>query len=391
MSSMSITTSSTLLPSPTPSTHISDASAYTSDSHESSWEKAHYLSLTLWDIEREFQKSYEAYEQWRSKTQRKQKRRSKWVVMSSFRTRKLEDKLAKVLRLGRAVRALLDKGIDEFGARFEQGDSTCNAILSSQLLRVQHEIRVPIEDCALARFSIPLPRDQLLTAAKGVRRTCLLALRDLYSRLQHPPTTTPFLPPPRFSVNFCPFARELQQQQQQDPKKSGGANDFPSRKVRRRGARYDEREACPHCAAHIAVTMHTGLPNYRRLLFQSHLLPSPPIPGPHGSRKSERQRNRQQATFACTSCYKTFEDSYGFLDHVFQRDIGSERSCLKRWSGSSSSTTTTPWQWQWQHWNQFVFESDDRALVDKCLRNCLKREATRAKGLKLANAKILEG
>lgn len=111
---MTVTTSSAVFV--TPSTYVSQKPPYSADPHRS-WEKAHYLSLTLWDIEREFQKSYEAYEQWRTKTRRKKS--SNWMY---FKSRKLEDKLAKMLRLGRQVRALLEKGIEEFGARFEQGD-----------------------------------------------------------------------------------------------------------------------------------------------------------------------------------------------------------------------------------------------------------------------------
>lgn len=218
-------------------------------------------------------------------------------------------------------------------------------------MRVQHEIRVTLEDCALARFSIEIPRDELLTAAKSVRRTCLHALRDQYSRLQCP-TTTPFLPPPRFSVDFCPFARELQ--------KKGKHHSFETAKVRRND-RHDDRETCPHCYAQVSVSMHSGLPSYRYLLFQSHLMPS--LGSAH-----------RKATFACTGCYKTFDDSYGFLDHVFQKEVGSEKSCQKRWS--------TTW-----HFSPLFSESDP-VLVEKCLRNCLRREITRAKAVK--NTKQLD-
>jgi hypothetical protein len=81
-----------------------------------SWEKAHYLTLTLWDIDREFQKSYEAYEQWMTKNRPK---KSKWECFGSG---KQDDELGKTLRLGRQVRDLLESGIETFGARFEQGD-----------------------------------------------------------------------------------------------------------------------------------------------------------------------------------------------------------------------------------------------------------------------------
>lgn len=190
-----------------------------------------------------------------------------------------------------------------------------------------------------------MPGDDLLTAAKSIRRACLQAMRDQCGRLQSS-KTAPFLPPPRFSVNFCPFAIELQR----DRTKSN----FQTSKLHPHD-RHDDREKCPYCAACIPVTMHSGLLDYRRLLFQAHLSPSP-----HSS--------IHKATYACNGCYKTFEDSYGFLDHVFQKEIGSERSCQKRWS--------TQW-----HINE-VFVECAPALVEKCLKNCLRRELTRAKAIK---------
>ena len=81
-----------------------------------SWEKAHYLSLTLWDIDREFQKSYEAYEQWLGLSQRK---RRIWDCIGSG---KLDTELGKALRLGRSVQIALEDGIEIFGSSFEQGD-----------------------------------------------------------------------------------------------------------------------------------------------------------------------------------------------------------------------------------------------------------------------------
>jgi hypothetical protein len=192
-----------------------------------------------------------------------------------------------------------------------------------------------------------MPGDDLLTAAKGVRRTCLQAMRDQFARLQSA-KTIPFLPPPRFSVNFCPFALQLQQ----DRRKFS----FQTPKVQPHD-RHDDREICPYCSAHIPVTAHSGLVDYRRLLYQAHLSPTSGA-GP------------RHATYACNGCYKTFNDSYGFLDHVFQKEIGSERSCQKRWS--------TQW-----HINE-VFADSAPALVDKCLKNCLRREITRARAMKKA-------
>ena len=221
---------------------------------------------------------------------------------------------------------------------------TCHEILAAQLRRVQHEINVPLLDCAYSR--IPVPYDDILTAAKGVRRTCLAALRDLHARLVSP-SRTPFLPPPRFSVNFCPFALQLRLESSAT-RKSFTPN-FQTKKVRPHD-RHDEREICPHCSAHISVSAHSGLPAARRLLFQAHI-------------ECTSRNIRDRTSYACTSCYKTFDDSYGFLDHVFQRQIGSEKSCLRRWSSGLNIRSS--------------FMESDPALVEKCLKNCLNRELTR--------------
>lgn len=44
--------------------------------------------------------------------------------------------------------------------------------------------------------------------AKSTRRACLTALREQYARLESP-ILSPVLPPPRFKVEFCPFADKL--------------------------------------------------------------------------------------------------------------------------------------------------------------------------------------
>lgn len=188
---------------------------------------------------------------------------------------------------------------------------------------------------------------------KSVRRACLHALRDQHTRLATR-TLRPYLPPPRFSVAFCPFALQLQKDQTK-----GNAN-FTTKKVRPQD-RYDEREICPYCDAHVCVSSHSGLPDHRRILFQSHTQATP-------ATKQEPER----ATFACSSCYKTYDDSYAFLDHIFQKQIDSERSCLRRSSARFSITSSVT--------------KSSPALVEKCLRNCLRREMTRAKMLKREDA-----
>lgn len=132
------------------------------------------------------------------------------------------------------------------------------------------------------------------------------------------------------------------------------AHSLQTKKVRPHD-RHDDREVCPHCFAHLSVTVHSGLPEYRRLLFQYHQTPSD-------------RAGQDEASYACTSCYKTFNDSYGFLDHLFQKEIGSERSCQRRWSTA---------------WNlKQVYMESNPALVEKCLKNCLRRELQRVMTMK---------
>lgn len=245
----------------------------------------------------------------------------------------------------------MKSGQEAFGVLFERGDSTCHGILAAQLHRIQHEINVPLFDCAYSRIPISVPYDDILTAAKGVRRACLSALRDLHARLRSP-SPTPFLPPPRFSVKFCPFALQLQKDSSSSRK--GHILSFQTKKVRPHD-RHDEREICPHCSAHISVSAHSGLPASRRLLFQAHI-------------ECSSRTTKDSTSYACTSCYKTFDDSYSFLDHVFQKEIGSDRSCLKRWNSA---------------WNlNSAFMESDPALVEKCLKNCLNRELMRIRAMK---------
>ncbi|ORY13639.1 hypothetical protein BCR34DRAFT_480712 [Clohesyomyces aquaticus] len=323
-----------------------------------SLDKPNYTSLTLWDIDREFQNSYDAYEQWLSKNR---PRRRRWEC---FGSRNNDDELGKVLCLGRQVREIMEDGQDCFGRKFERGDSICNSTLEAQLLRVQQELTHPLLDASMSRIPVSLPHDVLLTTAKSIRRTCLHALRDQFIRLSSPaPASPPFLPPPRFSINFCPFAKQLQ-------KDRNAASSIQAKKVRPHD-RFDEREICPGCQAHISVSSHSGLPNYRQLLFMYHLPPSEAEKRDQRSyHPSHAPSSSHTATFACTGCHKGFENSYAFLDHLFHKEIGSEGSCQKKWSSN------------WDLRGVFLESNPD--LVEKCLRNCLKRELTRIRTLKKA-------
>ncbi|KAF2016915.1 hypothetical protein BU24DRAFT_344229 [Aaosphaeria arxii CBS 175.79] len=319
------------------------------------WEKSHYLSLTLWDIDLQFQKANEAYEDWLS-TQRR-RRSSKWDCFGISGNND-EDELQRALCLGRRVKEFMEKGIEAFGTRFEKGDSKCNAIVSAQLTRAQHEIHAALLNHSLSRTPAGMmPFDDILTAAKAVRRTCLQALRDQFTRLQSPPKTAAMLPLPRFNMDFCPFASQIQRDR---------LSSFSTKKAQPYD-RHDEREVCPCCAAVISVSKHSGLSQYRQILFKSHLAPN-------------TNSSEAGTTFACTSCYKTFDDSFGFLDHVYQKEIGSDKSCQMRQTFSRDSSA-------------FSIKSgstdSDPAVVERCLRSCLRRELARQRTI-LQRTKELE-
>jgi ferredoxin len=194
----------------------------------------------------------------------------------------------------------------------------------------------------------------MIMTAKSIRRTCLTALRDQFARFESR-EFVPMLPPPRFKVEYCPFANQLRK----DLKESKSSN-LRAKKVRP-NHRHDDRELCPHCDACISVTPHSGLPAYRGILFTSHVA-------------RDYRATDDKTTFACNSCYKTFEDSYAFLDHVFQKQVGSDRSCMRR----ASSRFTL---------NEEFMESDP-SLVEQCLKNCLMRELTRARTEKMLKSTI---
>jgi hypothetical protein len=197
--------------------------------------------------------------------------------------------------------------------------------------------------------------------AKSIRRTCLTALKDQLARFESR-NFIPMLPPPRFKVDYCPFAVQLRKDL-----KSTKSSSLRPKKVHPND-RYDDRESCPHCDACISVTAHSGLPDYRCILFTSHIAQS-------------HTATDGRASFACNSCYKTFDDSYAFLDHVFQKQIGSDRSCLRRGSYSFTSTSS------------FTLYEDypesDPTVVEQCLKNCLIRELKRVRTQKMLKAEVI--
>lgn len=80
------------------------------------WEETQHTSLTLWDIDREFQNAHDAYEQWQARNRRF---RPVWVCLG---LKNQDDALGKALRLGRRVQRLMETGKKLWGTRFEQGD-----------------------------------------------------------------------------------------------------------------------------------------------------------------------------------------------------------------------------------------------------------------------------
>ena len=185
--------------------------------------------------------------------------------------------------------------------------------------------------------------DHLITTTASIRRACLSALRGQFARLASPASSL-VLPLPRFSVDYCPFARQLQHNPLDPSVRKLVTKKFRSHQ------RHDDRELCPLCNVCISMTPHSGLPEYRRILLTSHSAFDASTP-------------ERKATFACDGCYKTFDDSYAFLDHVFQKLKGAEASCLRQ----TSSRSTV---------HEDFFESDPM-MVEECLRNCVMRELER--------------
>ena len=166
------------------------------------------------------------------------------------------------------------------------------------------------------------------------------ALKGQFERFSTP-TSLLYLPPPRFKIQHCSFAERLRK----DLESSKGSS-LQTKKLRPRD-RHDDREVCPDCNTCIAVVTHSGLPDARCILFTSHVKPEP------GSRT-------ETASFACSSCYKCFSDSYAFLDHVFQKQIGSDRSCLRLSNPDLDLHELEP------------------SLLEQCFKNCLIRELKRS-------------
>lgn len=184
-----------------------------------------------------------------------------------------------------------------------------------------------------------IPYDEIITTSRSIRRICLEALHAQFERFSTPRSLL-YLPPPRFKVQYCSFAEQLRK----DLVSSEGSH-LQTKKLRPRD-RYDDREICPDCDTCISVATHTGLPDARCILFTSHVQPA-------------RDNTSGNASFACSSCYKTYDDSYAFLDHVFQKRIGSERSCLR---------LSSP---------ELDIHEFDPFLIEQCFKNCLVRELSR--------------
>jgi len=242
-------------------------------------------------------------------------------------------------------------------ARLYNADSMparCHTVLSAQLMRLQYEVRQPLYDSAFSPTPTTIPYEEITKTARSIRRTCLLALREQYARFQSPMPAS-ILPPPRFKIEFCPFADQLRHDL-----KDKSISTLRTKKLKANN-RTDDREICLYCNACIFVATHSGLPDHKSILVTSHIALDP-------------LAGNDRATFACKGCYKTFDDSYAFLDHTFQKKIGSERSCLVRASRMWS-------------FNEELMKSDP-SLVEQCLKNCLKRELTRVRTQKMMKNQI---
>ncbi|KAF3048105.1 hypothetical protein E8E12_010366 [Didymella heteroderae] len=307
------------------------------------WNKSQHTSFLLWDIDREFQNAYELYKQLQAKYGRK---RSVW---SRLAIKSQDDVLAKALSLGREVQNFMDAGKRRFGTRFEEGDGTCHTTLEAQLIRLQYEVRELLCDSAVSE-TVSIPYDDIITTAKSIRRICLEALHAQFDRFSTP-TSLLYLPPPRFKIQYCAFAEQLRK----DLESSEGSN-LQTRKLQPRD-RHDDRETCPDCHTCISVATHSGLPDARCILFTSHIKPEP-------------ESKDVNASYACSSCYKTFHDSYAFLDHVFQKQISSDRSCLR---------VSSP---------GLDIHEFDPSLIEQCFKNCLVRELSRTASEKYSKGHV---
>lgn len=197
---------------------------------------------------------------------------------------------------------------------------------------------------------ISIPYDEIITTSRSIRRICLEALRAQFERFSVP-TAALYLPPPRFKVEYCSFAEQLRK----DLDSSEGSN-LQTMKLRPQD-RHDDREICPDCDTCISVATHSGLPDARCILFTSHVKP-------------ERGSTNGSACYACSTCYKTFDDSYAFLDHIFQKQIGSNRSCLRLSSPNLDIHELDP------YW------------IEQCFKNCLVRELSRTASEKTTKGQI---
>lgn len=80
------------------------------------WAEVQHTSLTLWDIDSEFQQAQKAYEQWQARN------RYTHPVWTRLGIRNKGTALRRALHLGRQIQTLMENGKERFGARFEQGD-----------------------------------------------------------------------------------------------------------------------------------------------------------------------------------------------------------------------------------------------------------------------------
>ena len=282
--------------------------------------------------------------------------------------------------------------------------ATCHDLLSAQLLRAQQELSAPLLSFVHPRHqghtgpsncrdSATLDHADLIRTAKAIQQATLFALVDQYTRMMARPAK-PTLPPPRFSITLCPLAVELQKQADgEDPGPSSprdslallpdlaATNPRGSWRSEAGSKRWDEREVCPQCQGVLHVSKHFGLGEKgRALLFQSHIPPpscsSTPSPAPTSSKVSP-SRLEATASYACRTCYKPFASSYAFLDHMYQLRQHTDRSCLLRRRVSVVSSGFATEDDSSVHTAVPVKIVPRPEVVQRSLRNCIRRESTR--------------
>jgi hypothetical protein len=80
------------------------------------WDKPQHTFLLLWNLDSEFQDTYQIYDQLSTKTGRK---RHSWMRLG---LESQDETLRKNLCLGKEIKGLMETGKERLGTQFERGD-----------------------------------------------------------------------------------------------------------------------------------------------------------------------------------------------------------------------------------------------------------------------------